>query len=325
MGSGGNPAAGRGACAEEEGGEAPDNRGVLGASGRCVGAGCSVGFGDAEDFLNGGEARWRPCACRPAEGDHAAFEAEAAELGDVGVAGDDVAELVVDDEQLVDADAAGVAGLAALVAALGWSTSRRRRMPWSASRNSAMSSLGFSIALQWTQRRRMRRWASTALTAAPTRKGSRPMLTRRVIELGASLVWSVERTRWPVSAAWTAMCAVSMSRISPSMTTSGSWRSRARSAAAKVMPIFSCICVCVMPSRWYSTGSSTVCRCSSSVLVELAEGGVERRGLTRAGGAGDEDDAVRGLDLLLPDLSSSGVEAELIQFDADGLLCRGYA
>jgi hypothetical protein len=69
---------------------------------------------------------------------------------------------------------------------------------------------------------RTSRCASTAFTAAPTRKGSRPMFTSRVIELGASLVCSVESTKWPVSAACTAMCAVSMSRISPSMITSGS-------------------------------------------------------------------------------------------------------
>jgi hypothetical protein len=54
-----------------------------------------------------------------AQADHAALEAQAPELGDVGVSGDDVAQLVVDDEEFVDADAPGVAGLAALVAALG--------------------------------------------------------------------------------------------------------------------------------------------------------------------------------------------------------------
>ena len=42
-----------------------------------------------------------------------------------------------------------------------------------------------------------------------------PMFIRRLIVLGASLVCSVESTRWPVSAALTAISAVSKSRISP--------------------------------------------------------------------------------------------------------------
>ena len=46
----------------------------------------------------------------------------------------------------------------------------------------------------------------------------------------ASIVCSVERTRWPDSAAWSAVCAVSASRSSPMRMTSGSWRSARRSA-----------------------------------------------------------------------------------------------
>ncbi len=55
---------------------------------------------------------------------------------------------------------------------------------------------------------------------------------------GASLVWSVEKTRCPVSAAWMAISAVSRSRISPTMITSGSWRTMCRSPLAKLSPIF---------------------------------------------------------------------------------------
>ncbi len=55
-----------------------------------------------------------------------------------------------------------------------------------------------------------------------TRNGSMPMSTSRVMAPGASLVWIVESTRWPVSAAWMAISAVSRSRISPTMMTSGS-------------------------------------------------------------------------------------------------------
>ncbi len=75
---------------------------------------------------------------------------------------------------------------------------------------------------------------------------------------GASLVCSVESTMWPVSAALTAISAVSKSRISPTMMMSGSCRRKERSAAAKLRPISSCICTWLMPWRLYSTGSSAV-------------------------------------------------------------------
>ena len=54
--------------------------------------------------------------------------------------------------------------------------------------------------------------------------------------LGASFVCSVESTRWPVRAASIEILAVSPSRISPTITTSGSERRIDRSAAAKVRP-----------------------------------------------------------------------------------------
>ena len=47
-------------------------------------------------------------------------------------------------------------------------------------------------------------------------------------------MWSVESTRWPVSAAVSAISIVSRSRISPTRITFGAWRSAARSASAKV-------------------------------------------------------------------------------------------
>ena len=84
------------------------------------------------------------------------------------------------------------------------------------------------------------------------------MSIRRVTAPGASLVCSVASTRWPVSEACTAICAVSRSRISPIITTSGSWRRMARSARAKVISIFGFTGVWPMPSSSYSTGSSTV-------------------------------------------------------------------
>ncbi len=85
-----------------------------------------------------------------------------------------------------------------------------------------------------------------------------PMSIRRPSALGASRVCSVESTRWPVSAASTAMCAVSRSRISPTMITSGSARSIERSPTSKVTPALGAICICLMPAMRFSTGSSIV-------------------------------------------------------------------
>ena len=84
---------------------------------------------------------------------------------------------------------------------------------------------------------------------------------------GASLVCSVENTRWPVSAAWMAISAVSRSRISPTMMTSGSWRTMERRPVAKVSPIFGFTWIWLTPSSWYSTGSSTVMIFTSGVLI----------------------------------------------------------
>ena len=61
--------------------------------------------------------------------------------------------------------------------------------------------------------------------------------------LGASLVCSVENTKWPVSDERMAMSAVSRSRISPTMMTSGSWRTMCRSPEANVSPI--CVFTCI--------------------------------------------------------------------------------
>ncbi len=74
----------------------------------------------------------------------------------------------------------------------------------------------------------------------------------------AELVCTVEITRWPVRAAWTAMRAVSGSRISPTMMMSGSCRRIERSPAAKVRPISPRTCTWTTPGRSNSTGSSTV-------------------------------------------------------------------
>jgi hypothetical protein len=97
-------------------------------------------------------------------------------------------------------------------------------------------------------------------------KGSRPISSSRVMLSGAELVCSVLITRWPVSEASTAMRAVSSSRISPIMMTSGSARRKVRMAAAKVQPMRALTCTWRSPSWVISTGSSAVQILRPSVL-----------------------------------------------------------
>ena len=90
---------------------------------------------------------------------------------------------------------------------------------------------------------------------------------------GASWVWSVPKTRWPVSAAVIASEMVSRSRISPTRITSGSWRSTCLRAWAKLL-------VSWLTSRWLtmhflwvwrnSIGSSTLIMCSLLVSLILS-------------------------------------------------------
>ncbi|MNE91265.1 hypothetical protein D3C80_1888570 [compost metagenome] len=61
-------------------------------------------------------------------------------------------------------------------------------------------------------------------------KEATPILSRRVRVSAALLVCRVDITICPVWAALMAISAVSRSRISPTMITSGSWRRKARRA-----------------------------------------------------------------------------------------------
>ena len=85
-----------------------------------------------------------------------------------------------------------------------------------------------------------------------------PMSCSRVTAESASLVWIVESTKWPVSAARRQISAVSWSRTSPTMMTSGSCRRKARSAEANVRPTWALTWTWFIPLNLYSTGSSTV-------------------------------------------------------------------
>ena len=72
------------------------------------------------------------------------------------------------------------------------------------------------------------------------------------------LACTVVNTKWPVNAAWMAICAVSGSRISPTIILSGSWRRIERKPRTKVNPFFSLTGICNTPGNWYSIGSSMV-------------------------------------------------------------------
>ena len=85
----------------------------------------------------------------------------------------------------------------------------------------------------------------------------------------AEFVWSVENTKWPVKAACTAKFAVSASRISPTITTSGSWRKIDRSPDANVKPASVFTWIWLTPSILYSTGSSSVTILIDSFLIRL--------------------------------------------------------
>ena len=89
---------------------------------------------------------------------------------------------------------------------------------------------------------------------------------REIVD-ATSVVWIVERTRWPVSAAASAIRIVSGSRISPTTITSGACRTAARSAAGKSgasTPISTCSIT--LPLCWCSSsiGSSIVTMCLAS-------------------------------------------------------------
>lgn len=94
-----------------------------------------------------------------------------------------------------------------------------------------------------------------------------PRSASRVTEEAASFVWSVERTRCPVRAAWTAISAVSGSRISPTIRMSGSCRRTLRIAAAKVNSIRGWTCTWLSPGWTNSTGSSMVITFTSGVAT----------------------------------------------------------
>src|SRR3989338_7370509 len=96
------------------------------------------------------------------------------------------------------------------------------------------------------------------LVVEETRKEGMPMLMIRWGVEAASLVWMVDRTRWPVMAAWVAISAVSLSRISPTMMMFGSCLKIDRRPLAKVNSILGLTWLWLIRGMRYSIGSSMV-------------------------------------------------------------------
>ena len=117
--------------------------------------------------------------------------------------------------------------------------------------------------------RRTKRWAMMALIEAESRKSGMPRSSRRVIAAMLSLVCKVESTRCPVWEAFSAISAVSLSRISPTIMTLGSCRRMERRQLAKVRPALVFTCTWLMPDITYSTGSSTVMIFRSGRLMKF--------------------------------------------------------
>ena len=130
--------------------------------------------------------------------------------------------------------------------------------------------------------------------------------------LGASLVCSVENTRWPVSAARMAMSAVSRSRISPTMMTSGSWRTMCRRPGGERQADLRIDVDLVDPVHLVFhrvfDGDDLLVR-----QVDALERGIERGGLAAAGRAGDQENAVRQAGEVLHARQHAVVEAQPAQ------------
>ena len=134
----------------------------------------------------------------------------------------------------------------------------------------------------------------------------------RPIVSAASTVCMVEKTRWPDSAAWSAVSAVSESRSSPIRITSGSWRSARRSAWEKET-------VSIPTSRWLTMLSRSGMQHLDRVLdrddvllarlVDVVDHRRERRRLARAGRAGDEHEAA----VLLGEPADAGRHVERLE------------
>ena len=121
----------------------------------------------------------------------------------------------------------------------------------------------------------------------------------RLTDSVASTVWTVESTRWPVSAAASAVRTVSSSRISPMRITSGSWRSTRRMARWNDW-------VSSPTSRWLMTERLSRCRYSiGSSIVTMCLERVELMWSTMAARVVDLPDPVTPVSSTMPRSSSA--------------------
>ena len=117
----------------------------------------------------------------------------------------------------------------------------------------------------------------------------------RLIDCPALIVWIVVSTRWPVSAAVSAISTVARSRISPTRMTFGAWRSAERrplGKSSKSLPEFALVegrALVLVHEFDRVLERHHVHRLR---LVDLVEHRGERRRLAAAGRAGDEDQPV---------------------------------
>ena len=98
----------------------------------------------------------------------------------------------------------------------------------------------------------------TQFNAAVSIYGFTPIFKSLDTASTALLVCSVDMTRCPVIAAFTANSALASDLISPTMMMSGSCLRTPFSHSSNVYPAASFICDCVIPWISYSTGSSRV-------------------------------------------------------------------
>ena len=235
-------------------------------------------------------------------------------------------QLLADLHHLVEADAALVAGVCC---------SGRSRRPSSASRrwrppavkpavHQRLRRHRVAAPCSSTQMRRTRRCAQIRCTELATRNGSMPMFISRLIVLGASLVCSVESTRWPVSAALTAISAVSKSRISPTRMMFGilaeERAQRRREVQADVLLDLDLVDAGEVELDRVLRGHDV-----GFGRVDLRDRRVERVGLAAAGRAGHEHHAPRARESRCSNLASDSARTRASSCRASACPCRADA
>ena len=221
-------------------------------------------------------------------------------------------ERVAERHHLVERDAAPVAAVVAVAAAGALEALRTCRPPRAGCRRRSAPApsrpTGF---LQSGQSLRTRRWARIRFTAAVTRNGSTPMFSRRRDRAGR--VVGVQGGEHQVAGERRLdadLRGLEVADLADHDDVGVLPQEASAGAAAKLSPISSCICTWLMPAKLYSTGSSAV-QMFSLIVVELGERRVERRGLARARGPGDQHHAVRPVDGLHEPVELRLLEAEL--------------